>query len=118
MGRPSWQQPNAERAFSRSSAQRLCCNRRGAYIEAVVPTPGLPNEPFWAHSNFIWVSNIGTIAKQFPNKRIEDLPNTDKARISVQLYKTYNLTVSQISYAIKVSEYLVKQFLNSKDYGR
>lgn len=58
------------------------------------------------------------LAKQFPNQRIEDLPNPDKARICVLLHKTYMLTITQISYAVKVPEYLVKQFLNSKDYGR
>ena len=54
----------------------------------------------------------------FPGKQLSSLPNIEKGRLCVQLEDKFKLTTAQIAKALSISEYLVKQFLHSKDFGR
>jgi REP element-mobilizing transposase RayT len=54
----------------------------------------------------------------FPGKSVHSLTNEDKGRLVVALDSKYSLTPTQIADALFMREYLVKQFLFSKDYGK
>ena len=54
----------------------------------------------------------------FPGKRITSLSNDEKGKLCVRLETQFNLTYSQIADILSMPEYLVRQLLTSKDYGR
>lgn len=54
----------------------------------------------------------------FPGKTLRELTPDDKGNLCVALHNTYNLTPLIISKALVMPEYLVKQFLYAKDYGK
>lgn len=58
------------------------------------------------------------ITANFPGKTLHTLTNDDKARLCVLLSENYLLTTAQMAEALSLPEYLVKQFLSSKDYGK
>lgn len=58
------------------------------------------------------------ITEYYPGNRIGTLTPEEKGRLSVALFNTYNLPASQLAEALSMPEYLVKQFLYAKDYGK
>ena len=54
----------------------------------------------------------------FSGRGVRHLNNEEKARLSVILSQNYHLSAGQIAGTLGLQEYLVKQFLNSKDYGK
>ena len=54
----------------------------------------------------------------FSGRGIRHLNNDEKARLSVKLSQNYHLSAGQIAGTLGLQEYLVKQFLNAKDYGK
>ena len=54
----------------------------------------------------------------YPGKRKEALSPEEKGRLCVELSKTYQLSSGQMAEALNMSEYLVKQFLYAKDFGK
>lgn len=54
----------------------------------------------------------------YPGKRKETLSPEEKGLLCVELSKTYHLSTGQMAEALKMSEYLVKQFLSAKDFGK
>lgn len=53
----------------------------------------------------------------FPGKRLYDLTADEKGRIAVQADSLYHLPLPLLSKYLKLSEYVIGQFLRSKDYG-
>lgn len=54
----------------------------------------------------------------FPGKRITSLSNDERSKLCVKLEAQFNFTYSQIAGVLSMPEYLVRQLLTSKDYGR
>lgn len=54
----------------------------------------------------------------YGGRRLKELANNERGQIVGILAKTYLMPVSQIAQTLKMSEYLVQQFLRSKDYGK
>lgn len=54
----------------------------------------------------------------YSGRDVRHLNNEEKGRLSVTLSQDYHLSVTQIAEALGLQEYLVKQFLNAKDYGK
>ena len=57
-----------------------------------------------------------TMRSLYPRKWLRELTPDEKGLLAVTLNKRYGLTETAIASAIKLSEHLVKQFLNAKDY--
>lgn len=58
------------------------------------------------------------VRDQFPGKQIVSLSNDEKGKLCVALVSRLSLPLAQIAKALSMPEYLVKQFLSSKDYGK
>ena len=56
--------------------------------------------------------------EMFAGKAVQSLTNNEKGRLCVVLDNQFQLSSSQIAAALNMPEYLVKQFLSSKDYGK
>lgn len=54
----------------------------------------------------------------YPGRRIKQLSNDEKGRLSIILMKNYAFTAETIASALKVSEHIVNQWLRAKDYGK
>ena len=54
----------------------------------------------------------------FAGKRVQTLSHEEKAKLCVSLEGRYGLSPAQLATALSLSEYLVRQILSSKDYGR
>ena len=54
----------------------------------------------------------------FSGKRIRDLSKEEKGLLCLPLESQYGLTALQIANALRMPEFLVRQFLTSKDYGK
>lgn len=62
---------------------------------------------------------VGQVARTlFPGKQIQALSNDEKGKLCVTVVSRFSLTPAQIAGALSMPEYLVKQFLSSKDYGK
>lgn len=60
-----------------------------------------------------------TMAREmFGGKRIGDLSNVEKAKMCLKLQDKYGLEDDQIALVLSIPQYLVKQLLGSKDYGK
>lgn len=57
------------------------------------------------------------IRNQFRRQEIKQLTNEEKAKLVVRLVSDYKFTTLQAASVISQPEYIVKQFLRSKDYG-
>lgn len=58
------------------------------------------------------------LRKHFPGREVRQLNNDEKGRMSVLLFQNYHVPAPQIAEVLHLQEYLVKQFLNAKDYGK
>ena len=58
------------------------------------------------------------VRNTFPGKQIQSLSNDEKGKLCVTLVSQFSLTTSQVAGVLSMPEYLVKQFLSSKDYGK
>lgn len=58
------------------------------------------------------------LVNRFNGKTLGTLSNEEKGRLAVMLGKDYHLSPAQIAIVLEMPEYLVKQSLNSKDFGR
>lgn len=54
----------------------------------------------------------------FSGRGTRQLNNEEKGRLSVMLSQVYHLSATQIANTLGLQEYLVKQFLNAKDFGK
>jgi len=54
----------------------------------------------------------------FPGKDMRELTNDEKGQLAVLLVRRHQLPTNLVSGALVMPEYLVKQFVNSKEYGR
>ena len=54
----------------------------------------------------------------FPGKRLRTLSQEEKGRLCLPLEERYLFTPTQIAETLSLPEYLVKQLLSSKDYGK
>lgn len=54
----------------------------------------------------------------FSGRKVIHLNSAEKGRLAVMLAQNYHLPTTTIGKLIGLQEYLVKQFLNSKDYGK
>lgn len=54
----------------------------------------------------------------YPGRRLKQLSNDEKGRLSIILMKNYAFTAETIASALKVSEHIVNQWLRAKDYGK
>lgn len=57
-----------------------------------------------------------TVRSMYPHKWLRELTPDEKGQLAVTLRKRYGLTETVIASAIKLSEHLVVQFINAKDY--
>lgn len=53
----------------------------------------------------------------FPQKNLYSLSGDEKCRLAVKAVETYHLTTPQLSSVLNLPEIIIKQALNSKDYG-
>lgn len=53
----------------------------------------------------------------FPGKLVKDLAPNEKGRLAVALEKQYHFPVPTLADLLYMSEKIIRQFLNSKDYG-
>ncbi|MBO6097723.1 MAG: hypothetical protein J6P56_10485 [Bacteroidales bacterium] len=58
------------------------------------------------------------LRKHFSGKYVRHLDNNEKGRLAVMLSQNYHLPTARIAVLLGLQEYLVKQFLNAKDYGK
>lgn len=58
------------------------------------------------------------LRKHFCGRQIKHLSGDEKGRLAVMLFSNYHLPPDQIAHVLGLQEYLVKQFLNAKDYGK
>ena len=58
------------------------------------------------------------VRNTFLGKQIQSLSNDEKGKLCVTLVSQFSLTTSQVAGVLSMPEYLVKQFLSSKDYGK
>ena len=54
----------------------------------------------------------------YSGRRLSQLSNDEKARLAVTLMKQYSLSDTEIASAMNMSECVIRQFLNAKDYGK
>lgn len=54
----------------------------------------------------------------YPGRRLKQLSNDEKGRLSIILMKNYAFTAETIASALKVSEHIVNQWLRAKDHGK
>lgn len=54
----------------------------------------------------------------FPGRKVRQLSNDEKGRLTTVLMKNYNLTAPVIAGALDVSEHIVNQWFRAKDYGK
>jgi len=54
----------------------------------------------------------------FPGKEVRELQNDEKGRLAVIMVQRYQMSTRMVSDALVMPEYLVKQFIHSKDYGK
>lgn len=54
----------------------------------------------------------------YSGRRLSQLSNDEKGRMTVTLMKQYKMPEPQIAKAMDMSERMVRQFLNAKDYGK
>lgn len=59
----------------------------------------------------------GLCDSMFPGKHLYDLTADEKGRIAVRADNQYHIPVPILSQLLKLSEHVVRQFLQSKDYG-
>lgn len=55
--------------------------------------------------------------KLFPGKRLYELSADEKGRLAVQADSLYHLPTPTLSKHLQLSEFVIRQFLHSKDYG-
>ncbi len=58
------------------------------------------------------------LRKHFSGRELRQLNHDEKGRMAVLLSQNYHIAVPQIAQALHLQEYVVKQFLNAKDYGK
>lgn len=58
------------------------------------------------------------IRDAFPGKTVRSLTQDEKGRLCVLLADKFDLTSQQIATVLRMEEFLVKQILSSKDYGK
>ena len=54
----------------------------------------------------------------FQGRKVRQLSNDEKGRLTTVLMKNYNLTAPVIAGALDVSEHIVNQWFRAKDYGK
>lgn len=54
----------------------------------------------------------------FPGRSTHSLSNDEKGKLCIILSDKFGLSTKQIADALSMPEYLVKQILSSKDYGK
>ena len=57
------------------------------------------------------------LQERFSGRGLWQLSNDEKGKLAVDMMKRYDMSSTQISQALNLSEYLVRQFLRAKDYG-
>ena len=57
------------------------------------------------------------LRKHFSGRKVKHLSNDEKGRLAIILHD-YHFPVARIAQALNWQEYLVKQFLNAKEYGK
>ncbi len=76
----------------------------------------LDEELEWSDSEIIDIIKQ-QIQQDYPGEELPSLTKDKKGRLAVQLISKYNIRADALSPLLGLPEYIITQFLNSKDYG-